>query len=373
MADWFAPGFRAGGPIQSTVNFADHMEDLLDIHILTSDRDLGMDLPYEGVEPDSWMQRGGHRVFYASPSWLGWRSILALIREVQPEHIYLNSMFSRYMTVYPLLMRRMGLIRTDILLAPRGMLMDSALAVKTKRKLAFLMVMRTLRIRRFVRFQVTNPGETQCVYKHFGQYAKSVLISDFTAMQQPLADPPDKQPGMLRLVFVGRSHPIKNLDLLLEALRGVEARVELIVVVTREDAFYLDRCRILAAALPANISVRFEIDVEHARVRDFLISSHIFVLPTRGENFGHSIFEAMLVGRPVLISDQTPWHDLEAARAGWEVPIDSPAPLRERISRIAEIDTDALQEWCKGAWNHARAHLQESAMRESFADIFHMR
>ncbi|NDC76354.1 MAG: glycosyltransferase [Chitinophagia bacterium] len=370
LADWFEPGFRAGGPIQSTVNFADHMEGLLDIYILTTDRDLGTDVPYEGVEPDRWVQRGAHRVFYASPSWLSWRSILALIRSVQPDHIYLNSMFSRYMTVYPLLMQRMGLIRVGILLAPRGMLMDSALAVKTIRKMVFLATLRAMRIQKFIRFQVTNPGETHCVTRHLGQDAQVVMISDFTARQRPLSEPPDKQPGMMRLVFVGRSHPIKNLDLLLEALQSVEASVELIVVITGENPSYLERCRTLADALPGNITVRFEIDVVHARVQEFLITSHAFVLPTRGENFGHSIFEALLAGRPVLISDQTPWRGLEALKAGWDVPIDTQEPLQKCLVRIADMDRESLREWCQGAWQLARNHQDEIAMHQNFIDVF---
>ena len=39
-------------------------------------------------------------------------------------------------------------------------------------------------------------------------------------------------------------------------------------------------------------------------------------------NFGHVIAEALSVGCPVIISDQTPWNDVEKYNAGWALAID---------------------------------------------------
>lgn len=44
-------------------------------------------------------------------------------------------------------------------------------------------------------------------------------------------------------------------------------------------------------------------------------------MPTTGENFGHSIVESMLLGRPIIISDQTPWTDVNG-QGGFAFPID---------------------------------------------------
>ena len=38
-------------------------------------------------------------------------------------------------------------------------------------------------------------------------------------------------------------------------------------------------------------------------------------LPSKGENFGHIIMESLAASTPVIISDLTPWKDLENARA----------------------------------------------------------
>lgn len=49
MVDWYAPGYKAGGPIRSAVNFADQLENELDVYVLTTDRDLNEPSPYDIV------------------------------------------------------------------------------------------------------------------------------------------------------------------------------------------------------------------------------------------------------------------------------------------------------------------------------------
>jgi glycosyltransferase involved in cell wall biosynthesis len=56
------------------------------------------------------------------------------------------------------------------------------------------------------------------------------------------------------------------------------------------------------------------------------------ILPTHNENFGYAILDALAAGCPVLLSDQTPWRDLEAAGAGWTIPLADP----ERFARTIE-------------------------------------
>ena len=42
----------------------------------------------------------------------------------------------------------------------------------------------------------------------------------------------------------------------------------------------------------------------------------VFLFPTKGENYGHVIFEALAGGCIPIISDQTPWNDIEQAGCG---------------------------------------------------------
>src|ERR1700742_820906 len=91
FADWYEPGYKAGGPIRSCVNFTQHLKLDHEIYVFTSDRDLGSEAPYEGLEADTWLQpEASVHLFYASPSHRGPAAIREQIERVAPDFIYLN-------------------------------------------------------------------------------------------------------------------------------------------------------------------------------------------------------------------------------------------------------------------------------------------
>jgi glycosyltransferase involved in cell wall biosynthesis len=69
------------------------------------------------------------------------------------------------------------------------------------------------------------------------------------------------------------------------------------------------------------------------------------LFPTHGENYGHVILEALLAGTPVLLSDQTPWRNLEEAGAGWDIPLGDTDSYRRVIEQCAEMDTASYEQW----------------------------
>jgi glycosyltransferase involved in cell wall biosynthesis len=75
----------------------------------------------------------------------------------------------------------------------------------------------------------------------------------------------------------------------------------------------------------------------------------LFFLPTLGENFGHIILEAFCAGCPVLISDQTPWRDLEEKGVGWDLPFDQPELFREVLQRFAGMENAEYIKWSERA------------------------
>ncbi len=63
ITDWFAPGYKAGGPIQSCVNLCAALTSNYDFYVLTTDTDHGETKPYPGIEPDKWLHNAaaGHQ------------------------------------------------------------------------------------------------------------------------------------------------------------------------------------------------------------------------------------------------------------------------------------------------------------------------
>jgi glycosyltransferase involved in cell wall biosynthesis len=370
LVDWYAPGFKAGGPIRSAVNFSDQLEHELDIWVLTSDRDLGDNVPYENIPADQWVGYKDHRVYYASPSSMHWRKILELIREARPDYIYINSMFSRYYSVYPMLMKKMGLVESKVVLAPRGMLKDSALLHKSAKKKIFLGMYRFLGIHSKVIFQATDDTEEKDIMLQFGKKVKIFKAGNLPGSQPVYLPPEDKVPGEIKIIFIGRIHPIKNIDFLLGALQNIHGRVELTVIATLEDKIYWNHCQEIIKNLPSNISVQFLQDLPHENITGMIQQHHIFALPTQGENFGHSVFESLAAGRPVLISDQTPWRNLTSVKAGWDISLADRKAFENKIIQVLNMNNSELSEWCRGAWDHAHAYLHTSPDKQSYLKQF---
>lgn len=352
--DWFDPGYKAGGPIRSAVNFTKHLQHQFDVFVFTSDRDLGADAPYAGISTDCWVDYDDRaKVFYCSPGHLSWRTIRAAIKDVSPDHIYLNSLFSTFFTIYPLLISKWNGWKRPVVLAPRGMLRSSALAFKSPKKKIFLRAFRLLNLHSHITFQATDDTELTDVGIHFGPSAKVQKVVNLAAYVPAFPGSLEKRPGVLSMIFVGRIHPIKNLDFLLLRLSGLSGKVSLTVVGSDEDKAFAARCKELAVALPANIAVHFAGEKPNHELPALIAMHHIFCLPTQGENFGHAIFEGLSAGKPVLISDQTPWLGLAARKAGWDISLADPSGFEVALLQALAMEQAEYNEWSEGAWQHA--------------------
>ncbi len=371
FADWFAPGYKAGGPIRSCVNFAHHMRDNYQVYVFTSDRDLGSTSAYEGITTDKWYSPDGKvLLYYASPAGLTWKNIRVQLTFVQPDFIYLNSMFSTRFTVFPLLLQRLFPGPGKIFLSPRGMLRSSAVQFKSLKKKIFFNSFRLLGFHRRVTFLASDETEVNDVKGYFGNQTKVALVPNFPAALPDRPIIPEKKAGELSMVYIGRIHPIKNTDFLLRVLKDVTAKVRLTIVGSQEDPAFWAVCERLISELPSNIEVKYAGEIPNHRLPDITIGHHIFTLPTRGENFGHAIFEALVLGKPALISDQTPWRGLNPVKAGWDLPLDRPDLFSRAIEEAAAFSQEEYTEWSMATRKFVENYLLQLDLKDEYLKLF---
>ena len=343
---YYLPGYRSGGPVRSINNMVNGLSKYFDFRIVTSDRDLGDIRPYPTVSVNAWNQVGQAQVYYASPTWRCFRLWVRLLNETPHDILYLNSFFHPRFTICPLVVRRLDLIPPrPLVLATRGELSRGALSLKWLKKRAYILLARPLGLYRNILWHASSRLEAQDIRRAKGILAHKLQVAVAIASDLPLAATKtgDEQPfeprapgTPLRVCFLARISPMKNLEYALAVLARVKHPVQFNVFGNVEDPIYWKKCQLGICQLPAHITVTYHGQVPAEKVKDALLANDLYFLPTKGENFGHSIVEALGVGMPVLISDQTPWRYLERDGVGWSIPLGEQERFGLAIDRQAE-------------------------------------
>jgi glycosyltransferase involved in cell wall biosynthesis len=371
FSDWYEPGFKAGGPIQSCKNIVNTLSEEFDFSIFTSDRDLGDKQPYKNITTDTWMQVANNtRVWYASPQFLKSSNIRRIITEVNPDIVYLNSMFSSGFSLLPLWILRSIKFNGRIILAPRGMLNTSAVSRKKWKKKIFLSLFSLSRMSRKIVFHATDKQEQLDIQKNFGDKAQVLLIENIPNINSAWL-PRSKQPGQINCVFISRIHPIKNLLYAINVVKSIAGCSVLFDIYgTVEDEKYFQKCREAISGANPHIHINYKGPVANTNIFNVLENYHVFFLPTLGENFGHVIFEALTSGCVLLISDKTPWKEVQSKSAGWALPLNNKKDFVEKIIGLCNMTEVEINLKSKAAFQYAQEYVSSMNLKSRYASLF---
>lgn len=370
----YLPGCKAGGPVRSMERIVAALADEFEFHIVTSDRDLLDDAPYPGIAADAWNRVGKAWVYYASPERRGATVWRRLMRETPHDVLYLNSLFDPRFTLRPLLARRRAATRgTPIVLAPRGELSPGALHLKRWKKVPFLGLTRAAGLYRDVLWHASTGEEAQLIRQTFGARAQIAVARDMSAIAagSPPSPQADGDSGFLRVVFLSRISRKKNLDYALRVLARTTCRIHFDIWGPLEDAAYWRECQDLIRTMPENVAVRYRGVASASDVNRVLAGYDLFILPTRGENYGHVIAEALAAGTPVLLSDTTPWRDLRGLGVGWDLPLDDgEGAFLKAVQEVAAMPLDERADWRRRVRQFALEHLGDPRVVEANRRLF---
>ncbi|NNC82978.1 MAG: glycosyltransferase, partial [Flavobacteriales bacterium] len=115
------------------------------------------------------------------------------------------------------------------------------------------------------------------------------------------------------------------------------------------DESYHQECLRLIDRLEGSIRVRILDPIAHDELKKVIKQHHVLFLPTRGENFGHIILESFMMGRPVLISDQTPWRNLESQGVGFDLALKDEQAWTKRLDFFLQMDQTHFDAMCRAA------------------------
>ena len=192
----------------------------------------------------------------------------------------------------------------QLILAPRGMLLPPALVKKRGQKKLLAYFMKLLIDRPTSSLHWTSELEKDQSKHNFLRcnhfVSPNVIVeNDFWS---PIETPPTD--NVLRIVYMGRIDPIKNLEILLSALvvaRTAGLAFEL-KIVGGGDSEYVASLQAFVHTNDLGKQVMFSGHLDGVARRKMIDDAHLLVLISKSENFGMAVAEALCRGRAVLLS-----------------------------------------------------------------------
>ncbi|HQQ93062.1 MAG TPA: glycosyltransferase [Bacteroidia bacterium] len=370
--DWFYPGYLAGGPVQSVLSLIQELHHDFEFWVFTTNRDLNGKVPYPNIISNTWTKSQlGCNIYYADPSSLNRSLIIDVISQCPAKVVYINSLFSRYFSVLPLHLIKHRFSDKTVLLAPRGMLGAGALSLKRHKKWVFLHYAKLSGLFRTVTWHATSSQEEKEIRLRIDKSAKCVIIPNLPKRLQPRTKS-DKKTGELKLFFASRISRKKNLLFCLDILRTIrQGEIRFHIYGPVEDEAYWASCKELIVQMPPRVQVAYKGTFSPEEAANIHASEEVLFLPTLNENFGHAIVESLLCACPVIISDQTPWTDLQKAGAGFTIPLSDKEAFRRAVETFTSMGPDEFSAFSKKAFEYISTKIDLDGTVTRYRNLFY--
>ncbi|HJF39694.1 MAG TPA: glycosyltransferase [[Clostridium] spiroforme] len=367
----FTPGFYPaktyGGPVASISNLIEAFAKEIEFFLITSDHELNDKKCLSGVKR-GWNQVGFAKVLYLSDKEMTRKKFEKIIDQISPDCIYLNAIFHKLSTPQFLILARRKKVKC--VLAIRGGLCENALQFGRIKKLIYIQFLKIIK-GKDVTYHSTSPEETATIRKYMGKKAHIIEVSNIPLLRNPL-DLPNKswkEKGTVRMIFVSRIHPIKNLDYIIDILNNVSSKVQFDIYGPKEKRDYWEKCEAKIQRLPPNIQVHYCGFLDKS-VRDEIFKNYdLFVLPTLSENFGHAISEALSEHCNVLISNNTPWNDINNFKAGRAFDLNEKERFSDYIEHIAQMTNEEIVDNRSDIDDYLRSHFNYDCMKNKYFEM----
>lgn len=239
-------------------------------------------------------------------------------------------------------------LNLPLVVQPHGMLERGAFRYKKCIKSLFLKIYQRRILQDATVLVVTSKHEAEGC-RRMGLRTPSVVVPigiDLPQFSDDGRSPPLQNSNEKVLLFLSRLHPIKGLELLIDAWAAVRPSGWKVIVAGAEDedvGGYHNKLveRIRRLGLERNFEFLGEVFGDQ---KDKLFrSADLFILPTLSENFGVVVAEALSYGLPVITTTGAPWSDLVAYSCGWWTDAQVEA-LAKALHEATEISDEKRKE-----------------------------
>lgn len=369
--DWFLPGTKSGGPVRSIANLIDHLGNEFEFLVVTRDKDYCDTKSYENIQSDAWNKLGENlSVFYISDNNLNYRFLKKLVASTLFDVAYINGIYSWFFSILPVILLRHS--KKSVIIAARGMLNPQAFSVRPKKKKFFLFWMNLMSFYKNIEFHATNEDEQNFIEKAIKKYK---IIKVAPNLPRKLANTfytGKEKKDLIKFISVARVAREKGTLTALNAFYHIKTHKVVIYDIYGPiyDMEYWDKCLEVIKILPKNIQVNYKGTVNSEKVPSLMRGYHFFLMPSEGENYGHGIVEAFSAGCPVIISNKTPWSDLENKNIGWDLSVDNLEKLVSAIKAAIKMNEMVFQNWSQKAYLYSKQIVGDAKILQASKELF---
>ena len=359
----YLPGYKDGGPLRTIVNVTEALGDEYEFYIVALDRDHGDASAYPGISYNVWNQVGKAQVWYVQPGGFTFKLLLQLSKGM--DRVYLCSFYDPY-GYKTLLLKKAGKIQCPVALASMGVFSKQAQASKALKKTIFIAGCKLLGLFKNITWSVTSQLEANDVKHVIGKNIRYVIAEDIPRSHVPGLL--EKANGLLKIIFLSRICEHKNLALAIDAVKEMQDKsVELTICGPVYEDEYWDRCKKKLNDLDCTWTYKGEVPSE--QVQEMLAQQDVFILPTKSENYGHVIFEALSVGCIPVISDRTPWQCVADCKAGYVLPLETGA-FTKALDTLSQMSCEERRKMALAGVSLAEAKVQETKRTTGYRKLF---
>lgn len=335
---------------------------------------MGEEAVLDGIETNKWTAWDEKAtVYYWSYSFQNRKILRQLITDISPDVVYINGIYSLFFNQLPLwyaVQQKKQQPGLKVILSARGMLHPGALTQKALKKKIYLAFFRFFKLQHKVTWHATDAQEEHFIKQQMGPDVLVKQAANFPNRIQPTAGPFKKE-GELVMGTIALISPMKNHLEVLQALQSVKAKIEWTIFGPVKDALYWKKCEELISTLPTHIKVNWQGENPPHFLARAMSRFQLFIMPSKSENFGHAIVEALSAGKPVITTTTTPFTNLQQQECGYSI---NPDQLQEELVKSIEMFAAMNAETFAAASANAVQYIDQfmdiPALKKQYHSIF---
>lgn len=364
----YLPGFKDGGPVRTLKNLTDSIGERFNFTIACADRDHGDAKPYDNISVNDFNKLGKANVYYVKNGRFSFSKIKKL--SSANDIVYVCGVYNSY-AIKALILKRLGLIKKPFVLAPMGSFSKGALQIKSLKKQVYFATVKAFGLFKKINFSVTSDIEEEELREALNITNKCYVAEDPQRSISPeFVHSENKKDGITKIVFISRICQKKNLHDALRILSKVRSKAVFHIYGNIEDKEYFERAKGMIVNLPTNITCEYKGEIPSEEVPNVMKNYDIFLFPTFGENFGHVISEALATGTIPVISNTTPWNDLNEKNSGFVIDLSDMEMFVNTIENICKMEPDEMKIISDNARNYYLEKYNNALENNGYIKMF---